>query len=234
MGDTFNYDNFNSFISQAAQTISCDSECQKQKTTQQLEQDYLNAQANLASASNQVQVTQQKYVTFAQGEQEYNNLNTQQLTQEALKISGDFQNNFEDEVEEIQTAIQSYSSLYINFQNVNDLYVTYRNENNELYKDLKDGTSDTLTNERKTYYQDQGIDNLKFWYYYVLLTIYIIIAAGFGVFSFIYPSQMNWKYRFAILIGLCILPFISTYLLDFLLKLLHYLYELMPKNVRLQ
>ena len=104
----------------------------------------------------------------------------------------------------------------------------------KLIKQLKDDSSDVLTNERKTYYQDQGIDNLKFWYYYVLLTIYIIIVAGFGVFSFIYPSQMNWKYRFAILIGLCVLPFVSTYLLDFFLKLLHYLYELMPKNVRLQ
>jgi hypothetical protein len=98
---------------------------------------------------------------------------------------------------------------------------------------LKDETSDTLTNARKTYYEDEGIDSLKFWYYYVLLTIYVIFVISFGVLSFIYPSQVNWKYRLVIFVGLAGLPFISTYLLDLLLVILNYLYGLMPKNAHL-
>ena len=35
---------------------------------------------------------------------------------------------------------------------------------NKLTKKLKDESNDILTNERKTSYQDQGIDNLKFYY----------------------------------------------------------------------
>lgn len=233
MANSFNYNNFNSFLSQAAQTISCDSECQKQKTAEELKQSYLNAQTNLDSASNQVQLAQQKYVTFTEGQQAYNNLNTQQLTEKAETIYKNFQNNFNNEVENIKNEIQSYNSLYINLQNVHDLYYTYKKENDELYKKIKDGTSDTLTNERKTYYEDQGIDNLKFWYYYLLLTIYIIFALSFGILSFIYPSQINWKIRLSIFICLGILPFISTYVLDLLLVLLNYIYSLMPKNVRL-
>jgi hypothetical protein len=233
MEDQFDFNNFNSFLSQATKTITCGTECQKQKTAEQLKQDYLNAQTNLASAPNQLQVSQKNYVTFTQGELAYNNLNTQQLTTKAQEKSNEFQNNFNSECDLIETAIQTYSGIYINLENVNDLYFYYKNENNNLDKSLKNETSDTLTNERKTYYEDQGIDNLKFWYYYVLLTVYIIFVISFGVLSFIYPSHMSWKYRLGIFFGLTVLPFISTYLLDLVLVLLSYLYNLMPKNVRL-
>ena len=233
MANPFNFNNFNSFLSQATDTIACGSECQQQRTAEQLKQNYLNSQTNLDSASSQVQVAQQKYVTFTQGQQAYNELNTQQLSQKGETESSNFQNNFNKEANAIQLSIETYSGLYINLQNVYDLFVNYKNENEELYKRLKDETSDTLTNARKTYYEDEGIDNLKFWYYYVLLTIYIIFALSFGVLSFIYPSQINWKYRLAIFIALVVLPFISTYLLNILLTILNYLYGLMPKNVHL-
>jgi hypothetical protein len=233
MANPFDFNKFNSFLSQATDTIACGTECQKQRTAEQLKKDYLNSQTNLDSASSQVQVAQQKYITFTQGQQAYNNLNTQQLEQKAQGETTNFQNNFNTEANAIQLAIGTYSGLYINLQNVYDLFVNYKNENEELYKSLKDETSDTLTNARKTYYEDEGIDNLKFWYHYVLLLIYIIFALSFGVLSFIYPSQINWKYRLAIFIGLAALPFISTYLLDLLLVILNYIYGLMPKNVHL-
>jgi hypothetical protein len=233
MANSFDYNNFNSFLSQAADTIACGTECQKQRTAEQLKTNYLNSQTNLDSASNQVQVAQQKYITFTQGQQAYNNLNTQQLTQQAEGESTNFQNNFNTEAESIQLSIDTYSGLYINLQNVYDLYINYKNENEKLYKGLKDETSDTLTNARKTYYEDEGIDSLKFWYYYVLLIIYVIFTLSFAILSFIYPSQINWKYRLAILIGLVVLPFISTYLLDLVLVMLNYIYGVMPKNVHL-
>jgi hypothetical protein len=233
MANPFDYNKFNAFLSKAADTISCGTECQKQRTAEQLKKDYLNSQTNLESASNQVHVAQQKYVTFTQGQQAYNELNNQQLTQKAQEESTNFQNNFNKEADVIQLSIDSYSGLYINLQNVYDLFVNYKNENNELYKRLKDETSDTLTNARKTYYEDEGIDSLKFWYYYVLLTIYVIFALSFGILSFIYPSQINWKYRLAIFFGLVALPFLSTYLLDLLLVIINYLYGFMPKNVHL-
>jgi hypothetical protein len=233
MANTFNFNNFNSFLSKAAATIACGSECQKQRTSEQLKQNYLNSQTNLDSAPNQVQVAQQKYITFTQGQQAYNNLNTQQLEQQSQVESTNFQNNFNKEAAAIQLSIDTYSGLYINLQNVYDLFVNYKNENEELYKRLKDETSDTLTNARKTYYEDEGIDNLQFWYYYVLLTFYVIFALSFGILSFIYPSQINWKYRLAIFIGLLVLPFLSTFLLDLFLSILNYIYGFMPKNVHL-
>ena len=233
MSNPFSFDNFNSFISQATQTISCGTECQKQKTAEQLKQTYLNSQTNLDNAPNEVQVAQKNYVTFTQGEQAYNDLNNQQLEEKAKLITSEFQTKFNAEADSVQKSIQTYSGLYINLSNVYDLYNYYKKQNDELFSELKDESSDTLTNERKTYYEDQGIDSLNFWYYYILLVIYIIVAVCFGALSFIYPSTINWKYRIAIMVGLIILPFISTYLLDFALMIIYYVYSLLPTNVRL-
>lgn len=233
MTDSFNFNNFNSFLSQASQTITCGTECQKQKKAKQLKEDYLNSQTNLDTAENQLQVAQKNYVTFTQGVPAYNNLLDQELTQKTETITTDFQNNFDAEKDSIETSIQSYSALYMNLQNVYDLFNYYKKENTELLKRLKNETSDNLTNGRKTYYEDQGIDNLKFWYYYILLTIYVIFTICFGLLSIIYPSHLNWKYKLAIFFGLLVLPLISTYLLDLLLAILVYVYELMPKNTHL-
>ena len=125
MANSFDFDNFNSFLSQAADTITCGTECQKQRTAEQLKQDYLNSQTNLDSASNQVQVAQQNYVTFTQGQQAYNELNTQQLTQKAQEESINFQNNFNKEAYAIQLSIDSYSGLYINLSTNDNIQYTY-------------------------------------------------------------------------------------------------------------
>lgn len=230
---SFNINNLNSFISQASQAITCNSDCQKQKTAEQLQKTYLDAQVNLATASNQVQTAQKNYVEFTEGELAYNNLNDQQLSEKAELISGEFQNNFNEEYAKIESKINTYSSLLINLNNVKELHERYKTENIDLFNDLKNNTSDVLTNERKTYYEEQGIDNLKFWYFYFLMTVYVIFVICFAAFSFIYPSQLNWKIRLAILIGLIILPFISSYLLNLVLIFIHYIYEFMPKNTHL-
>ena len=81
-----------------------------------------------------------------------------------------------------------------------DLYLKYKNENIELEKKLKDETNDILTNDRKTYYQDQGINNLKFFYHYFLLLIYIIVVLCYVVYNFMYTTQLSILVRIIIFI----------------------------------
>jgi hypothetical protein len=233
MSGAFNFMDFNSFLESATQNIMCGKECQQKKTSQQLKQDYLNAQTNLITAPQQVEETQKNYVTFTQGEQAYNQLHSSQIQQKVTTISNTFQEKFNNEVSKIQNQIKGYSGLLINFKNVIELYINYKKDNVLLFKELKDETSDVLTNERKTYYEDQGIDNLKFIYYYILLSIYVLCVLCFFFFSLIYQTSFSWKIKFAILVAFIILPFISTYLLDFIIGLVYFLYSFIPKNVRL-
>jgi len=231
--NNFNLNSFNSFIQKATEAVMCDSNCQKEKTAEELKQKYLASKTNLASASNQVDVAQQNYVTFTQGELVYNDQKEEDLHQKAKIIINKFNQNFDNDSKKITYQIDTYKGLAVNFKNVVELYLSYTKENIELSKQLKDSTSDVLTNERKTYYENQGIDTLNYFYYYLLLFIYVIFVIGYFIASLFYNTQINWKIRFGILLMLLSLPFISTWVLAFVISLVYKVYELLPKNIHL-
>jgi hypothetical protein len=223
-------DKFNSLIDQAAQSISCDAKCQKQKKRDELKQKYVNAQSNLARGPGKLEFARKNYVIYNKGEPAYNQLIETELIKKAAMISTFYQDNFTEESYNILSDTNIYSGLLNNLTNVFDLYLKYTQENAALTKKLKDESNDILTNERKTYYQDQGIDNLKFYYYYFLLTIYIICVILFSIFNFIYPSQFSVKIRIGILVMLLLLPFISTWILAKIILFIYTIYEILPTN----
>ena len=225
---------FNVLISQASDAVLCNSECRKQRETDKLKQNYLNSQTNLASAPNQVQVAQKNYITFTEGPAGYNDLLDNQLQEKAQEITDTFTEYFVSDSKEITTQIDTYEGLLINFKNVAELYLNYKKENVQLIKDLKNETNDVLTNERKTYYEDQKIDGLKGFYYYILLGIYIICLIGFIIFSLMYPSQTSFMRKLASIIGFILLPFLSTWILDKIIYLIYAVYDMLPKNVYAQ
>lgn len=229
----FNLNNFNSFIEQARQAVMCDSECQKNKTAEELKQKYLASKTNFASADAQVEISKKNYVTFTKGELFYNNDKENELHKKAKLIISEFNNNFNVELKKIYSQIDTYNGLVVNFNNVVDLYLKYKEENSILDKNYKNSTSDILTNERKTYYENQGIDTLKFVYYYILLIIYCIFVIGYIFTSIFYHSTINWKYRFAILIILLLLPIISPWILYYIIHIIYKIYTFLPKNIHL-
>lgn len=234
MNNQFDMNKFNTLISQASDAILCNSECRNQREADNLKQNYLNSQTNLASASNQVQVAEKKYITFTQGQSGYNDLLDNQLQEKAEQIANKFTEYFDTDSQEIKTQFETYHGLLLNFKNVAELYLKYKKENIQLIKDLKNETNDVLTNERKTYYEDQKIYGLKGFYYYILLGIYIIFLIGFIIFSLINPSQTNLKIKLATIIGFILLPFFSTWILGKIIYLIYKAYDLLPKNVYAQ
>lgn len=231
MANNFNFNNFNNFLQQAQNTLLCDSQCQQQKEAQQLQQAYENAQVNLQTAPSQVDTTQQQYITFTQGAAAYSQIKNQDLTQKAEKIVSMYSTNFNNEVTQAQNEVSTYSGLLNNYNNVYDLYKNLKNENAQLKKELTNEKSDILTNDRKTYYENQEIDFLDYIYKYILQIIYWITVVVYFISVFVYPSQFNWKLKLAVLIVLIILPFISTWLLAMIMALIYKVYGALPKNV---
>jgi hypothetical protein len=221
----------NSLFSQLQSMITCDGPCQEKKEAEKLKQKMLDAQTNIISAPNQLQVAQKNYVTFIAGESAYNEVYEQQLKEKADKITQQYSGKYDEITQKIKTQVETYQGIFLNFKNVTDLYLKYKEENAELVKSLKNTTNDILTNERKTFYQDQQVDVLKFYYYYIILFIYCICVFCFVVFSFIYPSSTDWKIRFAYFIGLLLLPFVSTWFLGLFIYIIYLFYDLIPKNV---
>lgn len=228
-----NYDlsQFNSFLQKATDAVTCNSECQRNRTIDKLKQKFINAQTNVASASNQFQVAQKNYVSFSQGQEAYDDLLQEQLEEQANLISIEFQENFDKESTQVVRQIETYGGILINFKNIVDLYLNYKKENVELYNKLKKETNDVLTNERKSYYIDQQKDTLTYFYFYLLFIIYVIILICYVIFSLIYPSNASILKRVLILIGLIILPFFSYFILAGVIYIGYMIIDLIPKNV---
>jgi hypothetical protein len=182
-------------------------------------------------AEPQYQLAKQNYYTYVSGQNRYSQIIEKELTEKADIFINKFKDNYNLEKTKILTQLDTYDGLLINFKNVVDLYEWYIKENAELEKQLKEETNDVLTNERKTYYEDQQNDVLNFYYYYFLFTIYVIIVICFGIFSLIYPSTFNWRTRAFIFLVFAVLPFISTWLLGKIIQIIYWLFSLLPKNV---
>lgn len=231
MTNNFDLNGFNSFLDKATKAISCDSECQKQQVQQQLKDKYLNAQSNLSLAEPEFQVAKKNYYTYVSGQNGYNEMIEEEFNQTADLIIQKFKENYQDEIGKIKSQLETYNGLLINFRNVEDLHRKYKIENRQLHKQLKENANDILTNERKTYYEDQQNESLNSYYYYILWVIYIIVIICLIVFTLIYPSQSSWKSKLGLVILFIVLPFISTWILGKMIYIVYWLFGLLPKNV---
>jgi hypothetical protein len=231
MNNSFDLNKLNELISSANEALSCNSECQQQKNAQLLKQKYLDSQTNLITAPNQVTVAEKNYITFVKGELAYNDQHQSELSNQAQIIVNKFKDDLNTETSKIRSQIDTYNNLLINYDNVNDLYTNYKKDNEDLFKKLRTKSNEVLTNERKTYYEDQNIDNLKGYYYYILLVLYYVFVVSFGIFSLMYNSQFGFLQKFGVLLFFAVLPYFSTWILGFIIYIIHAIYNIIPKNV---
>jgi len=231
MTKSFDLSKFNTFIQQASDSITCNSDCQKEREAEKLKQAYLDSETNLASADSKLADAREKYLVFTEGSSVYNEMVESELQDEAELIANTFSDNFDEEVVKIQTQIDSLDTVVTSYDYAVELLRKYKLENKELFNELKDESNDVLTNERKTYYENQQIDSLKFYYLYFLIGIYVICVICFVIFSFIYPSQLSSIAKLLTVGAFIVLPFFSTWILGMIIFLAHKAYNLIPKNV---
>ena len=176
MTNQFDLNKLNSFIESANNIISCDSECQRNKTIQELKNKLETAESNLTLAAPEFEIAKRNYYTYISGQSGYMELIEKELEEKADVFVKLFKDSYETEISKIKTQLDTYNGLLINFRNIVDLYKQYKKENKDLFEELKEETNDILTNDRKTYYENQQIDGLNSTYYYILCVIYYIIV----------------------------------------------------------
>jgi len=218
---------YNQFLQNYNQNASCDSECQQKKEAQKLKQNYLNALNNANTAPQQVQTAYQQYLTFTQGTGAYSQYQQGSLEQQAANIANEYQATFDTDMENVKTLLSTYSGLYTNYKNIYDLNKIYKKENNELQKDIDITTTDTLTNDRKTFYENQATESLKKYY------IFLCIVYGVVVMYYI-KNMITHNYHTPIAVGflifLIIYPFISLWLSLRVISFYNFIVGLLPKN----
>ena len=146
MTNQFDLNKLNSFLDLASESIICDSECQHNTMIANLKDKYNTAKSNLNLAEPQYEMARQEYYIAVAGQSGYNEIIEQELNKKADLFTEKFKENYSLEKEKIQTQLQTYDGVLINFRNIVDLYNQYKKENIKLFKELKDETNDVLTN----------------------------------------------------------------------------------------
>jgi hypothetical protein len=108
----------------------------------------------------------------------------------------------------------------------------YAEEVLKLTKRIKGDLSDAFTNDRKTYYEDQGIDNLK-WWHYLFLSFYIIVIIAYVILFFVASSNFSISKRIWIFVLLVIYPFVAPFVFTFGLEIIKKIISFLPKNAYL-
>jgi hypothetical protein len=232
--DKYSENKLNQLISNATDSVLCNPECQQAREAASLLKIYNEAQSNLSSAPTEFYNAQKNYLTFTEGTAAYDEFIVAQYTKEAEDRINKYKNAIKDDIKEIKTYISAYDTLAFNLKNVVELFLTYAKENAYLYHKLKIKVGDVLTNERKTYYENENIGRLNFIYYFIFASIYGIFIIRFIVLFFTTPSQIDWKYKIAIFVLLIFIPFAATWVLGGFIYIVYKIYNILPKNVYLE
>ena len=225
----------NSMAQQASAALICGPDCQQRNTEATLKQQYTDASTNIITAPEKLVQAEKNYYTFtgSHGGETYSTFLDGKYQKIADDLKIDINSNFDDNITAATGLNNTYNTLYINYQNIQDRFDNLQQENTDIDNKIKLLASDMVTNDRKSFYEMQGYDNLYGWYKF-FLWIYIILVVAFVIACFFVNSGYSNTRKFLILIALIIYPFVIHIVILFLIKKWNYLYYFrVPKNAHI-
>jgi hypothetical protein len=221
----------NSLLEQSLTAISCGPVCQKIKVGKELEQKYLDAQTNLKTAPIQLETTKKNYYVFTKGKPFYDNMLEEELKKKAEIMGKVLVENFNEEIVNAKTMNAYYNTDVNNSDYTKELYAVYLEKNKILQDGIKNHHADVLTNDRKTYYETEAIEELKNWHYFFLIIYYVIIFPLF-IFMLFTKSSLHFLVKLFVIFLMTTYP---LYIDSVLRKIYHFVYSVLwkqiPKNV---
>ena len=120
----------------------------------------------------------------------------------------------------------------MNVQNAKNLYNSMIKKNNKFDITAKNTLYDISTNDRKSYYEDQELNDLR-WWYIAYLILYLTLVVIYVIILFVTPSEMTRYKRAGLALFLGLYVFFADYLAHGLIALWSYIMSFLPKNVYL-
>lgn len=228
----FSVHQFNHLMNQAKNRINCDSKCQREKKIKHLKHKYLESKEWEDTAPERTRNAFEKYYVFAFGRLPYEEVMEKKLNGQAdhkLKL---FMDEFEKEVDGVEGDIVQLASSYDIIKNLIEYKKKLEHENIRLKKITTNAKADIITNDRKTYYEDQGIQQLDFYYVFIRY-IYYSILIGLLVSIFLVDTQtpiMQKKQKFIVFIIFLIYPFIVMPIVKYIYGNVKQLHNYLPGN----
>lgn len=210
--------------------LQCGPECQKQKKTAELKQKYEDALNNVSVAPSTLKSARKEYIVFDLGEPEYNEIIEKELRDKATIISKSYMDQYEDNMKQLVLLFNTQESLTKSL-GVMDMHNTNLT-NSTAYGDteIEVTQDDIIMNDRKTYYENQNYNTLLDWYMF-FSWIYWLLGIIFIISIFIVKNDLTIKTKILYVVNIVLYFVLMKYIIIYLLKLLFYLYNLLPKNV---
>ena len=203
----------NNVLNKLSEVMSCNSNwCRKQKEKVLLEEKYLQAKLNMKTAPTKLDNSERNLLLFTGGTQAYNNFLRNKYEKEAYQIAeNNFNQNFQDELSDIFTNLQTLQSLLTNYNNVYELYDKITKENLLLKKDIQFTRGVIITNTRKSVYENQVIDHLQYWNGWFKF-FYLLIIVGYVIGLILLPWEIPKRNYILFFILICVYPFFIPFL----------------------
>jgi hypothetical protein len=219
----------NTMITNSAASLTCGPDCQKVRYSEELRQKFLDAQANVNAAPAKLDTAAKEYYTYTQGVAGYNRYLSGQVSSEAKDITTTATSTFSSASDKLLALTKTYNELNSTYINTIDLYKKYLIDNSILEGRINGISTDTVTSDRKSFYEGQGVDNLNNWYI-LLKWIYIILLIVYVFGMILVGSNYSFLTRFFILIAFIIYPFVIVFVVSLLYGGLLRFLSLFPKN----
>ena len=225
-------DKVNALLRQATETIGCDMDCQNANKKKELEKLFSDAKNDVVNAPLKLKTAAKNYYEFSSGDAGYNDYLDKELTTEAITKNTEFETKFNTNAANVEKSIDMLDGLSLNRENIVDSLKTFEEKNAKLSEQISDTENDTLMDERKMFYEEEGISGLGFYYNILSYFNYALIII-FVVLNFTNVSVYSFRQRLAIFILIATYPYFASKLLNWFLKIVEAIKNILPKNSRL-
>jgi hypothetical protein len=219
----------NSLLEQSLTTLSCGPTCQKAKIEKELKQKYQDAQTNIQTAPIQLETTKKNYYVFTEGKPFYDDMLEEELKKKAKTMGKMLAETFRDEIVNAKTMNAYYNTSLNNSDYTKELYAVYLEKNKLIQNGIKNHHADVLTNDRKTYYETEALDELMSWdkiFWYCYCFVFFVF-----IFIVVLKTSLNWALRLVIIVLAGLYPFVIDYIAQVIYGFFHFLWKRLPKNV---
>ena len=193
---SLNTDNINDLLSQLKENLTCDSDCQKKRTTDELKKKWTTLEKNAKNSKNDIEEAKKNYFLYTGGETGYKN----QKRGENVQSTSDYENNEINEnneiINEIEDNLNTYNANTELTTRLTELLNLKKNDNNELEKKIDEYEKTAFTSERKVIYEGHDMKRIMIYnkicvfLYYAFFVLYLVIGNFFA--DKLYTSWMIW------------------------------------------
>lgn len=219
-----------SLVHDTANLLLCGPDCQNKKKKERLKQKYLDAETNMETAPLQLEHSKKNYYTFARGSAYYENQREKELATTADGLAATWQTKFDNATNDATTWNATGQVAWNSANPAKELLAEYLAKNEALRQTLKHTRGSILTNDRKTFYETDAMDELERWYK-VFYILYYVIFLMLVLSLFLSPNDFGLMKKIVV-VGLgATYPMFIRFLVHQVNGVRHDIQENLPKNV---